>query len=114
MIYRGLGNRLFDSINVMVLILFSLITVLPFVHVIATSFATQQDYMQSKFLLVPKQFTTAAYQYIISNYLLLHSLMITIFITVAGLGESTAQDVSLSPIPIVYPFLQKRNSVRLC
>lgn len=81
---KSASSRLFDGVNGLLLLLFALITVVPFIHVIASSFATQKAYTQSNFILFPTEFSMNAYKYIFSNDLLLKSLLLTVFITVAG------------------------------
>jgi putative aldouronate transport system permease protein len=81
---KSLGSRLFDGINGTLLLLFGVITIVPFIHVIASSFASQAAYLKSNFMLFPTEFSLKAYQYIFSTDVLPRSLMITVFITVAG------------------------------
>jgi putative aldouronate transport system permease protein len=81
---KSWGSRLFDGINGTLLLLFGVITVVPFIHVIASSFASQAAYLKSTFMLFPTEFSLKAYQYIFSTDVLPRSLMITVFITVAG------------------------------
>ncbi|OAS18723.1 carbohydrate ABC transporter permease [Paenibacillus oryzisoli] len=78
------GNYLFDGINAFLLILFALITVVPFIHVISSSFASVAEYNSRSFLLFPKDFSLKAYKYIFSTNALPKSLGITVLITVAG------------------------------
>ncbi|WP_010277264.1 carbohydrate ABC transporter permease [Paenibacillus senegalensis] len=81
---KSWGSRLFEIANYSLLALFALITVLPFVHVLAGSFTTAEELIQKKFVLFPTQFTLDAYRYIFSTDILLRSLGVSIFITVAG------------------------------
>lgn len=81
---KSLGSRLFEITNYTLLTLFALITVLPFIHVLAGSFTTAEELIQKKFVLFPTQFTLDAYRYIFSTDILLRSLGVSIFITVAG------------------------------
>ncbi len=81
---KSLGSRLFDGVIIIILVCFSLITVIPFIHVIASSFASQKAYIESTFMLFPTSFSLNAYKYIFSNDVLPRSLAVTVFITVAG------------------------------
>lgn len=78
------GGRIFDSINTTLLLLFALITVIPFIYVIAGSFATQKELLLRGFILFPTEFTFDAYKYIFSTPTLVRSLLVTVYITVAG------------------------------
>lgn len=81
---RSLGNRIFDAVNITVLGLFALATIIPFIYIIAGSFATQEELLQRGFILFPTQFSLSAYEFIFSTGTLLKSMGVTIFITVAG------------------------------
>jgi putative aldouronate transport system permease protein len=78
------GSRIFESINMTLLILFALITVIPFIYVIAGSFATQKELLLRGFILFPTEFSLDAYKYIFSTQTLVRSLIVTIFITISG------------------------------
>jgi putative aldouronate transport system permease protein len=81
---KSLGSRVFDGINITLLILFALVTIVPFIHIIASSFASAAAYNESSFMLFPTEFSLKAYEYIFTTNALPRSLLITIFITVAG------------------------------
>jgi putative aldouronate transport system permease protein len=66
------------------LILFALLTVVPFIYVISGSFATSAELNEKGFLLFPTTFTLDAYRYIFSTNSLLHSLGVTVLITALG------------------------------
>lgn len=81
---KSIGNRMFDTANVVVLGLFALITVIPFLYVVAGSFATQAELLERGFILFPTKFSLSAYEFIFSTSTLVRSLLVTIFITVVG------------------------------
>ncbi|WP_373865245.1 carbohydrate ABC transporter permease [Paenibacillus koleovorans] len=81
---KGMGKHLFDVVNVTLLVLFALITIIPFIHVISSSFASVAEYNSKNFLLVPTEFSLKAYQYIFTTNALPRSLGITVMITVLG------------------------------
>ncbi|WP_248927223.1 carbohydrate ABC transporter permease [Paenibacillus hamazuiensis] len=78
------GSRAFDSVNIALLVAFALLTVIPFIYVIAGSFATQKELLQRGFILFPTEFSLDAYKYIFSTQTLVRSLLVTIYITVTG------------------------------
>lgn len=78
------GSRLFDGLNIALLLAFALATVLPFVYVIAGSFATQKELLLRGFVLFPREWSLDAYEYIFSTRTLVRSLLVTVYITVAG------------------------------
>ena len=61
----GGGTRsrfeLLDGIILIFLVLIALMIVLPFLSVIATSFATQKEYLESKLMLFPREPTIDNY-----------------------------------------------------
>ncbi|MGG1552032.1 carbohydrate ABC transporter permease [Paenibacillus ferrarius] len=81
---RSFGSRLFDVTNVTLLLIFALITFIPFIYIIAGSFATQKELLQRGFILFPTEFSLSAYEFIFSTSTLMRSMGVTIFITVAG------------------------------
>ncbi|NOU94704.1 ABC transporter permease subunit [Paenibacillus sp. LMG 31456] len=82
--HKSFGRNLFDVINVTLLILFALITIVPFIHVISSSFASVAEYNSKTFLLFPTEFSLKAYEYIFTTNALPKSLGITLFITIVG------------------------------
>jgi putative aldouronate transport system permease protein len=81
---KSIGNKVFDTANVVVLGIFALVTVIPFLYVIAGSFATQHELLERGFILFPTEFSLSAYKFIFSTSTLVRSLLVTIFITVVG------------------------------
>lgn len=81
---RTLGGFIFDILNTLFLAGFALLTLLPFLHIVACSFATTEEILKSKFLLFTFSPTLDTFQYIFSTSTLGRSLLITIFITVSG------------------------------
>ncbi|MFM9327413.1 carbohydrate ABC transporter permease [Paenibacillus mesotrionivorans] len=81
---KSIGNKIFDTTNVIVLGVFALVTVIPFLYVIAGSFATQHELLERGFILFPTEFSLSAYKFIFSTSTLVRSLLVTIFITVVG------------------------------
>ncbi|GAB2694085.1 carbohydrate ABC transporter permease [Paenibacillus thermoaerophilus] len=85
---KTLGSRLLDVFIYSSLTLFALITFLPFVHVIAGSFATVEEMLQKNFILFPTKFSLDAYRFIFSTDTIFRALMVSIGITVVGTAVS--------------------------
>jgi putative aldouronate transport system permease protein len=81
---RNKGGLAFPIINGTILILIALICFLPFVNVIASSFASTQEVVARKFILFPRTFSLDAYRYILSTPTLFKSLAVSIGVT--GIG----------------------------
>lgn len=87
-IAHSLKNRLFDMLIYGFLLMFALICVLPFIHVIAASFATVEEVVSKKFILIPTTFSLDAYRYIFSTDIIYKSLLVSVFVTVIGTAVS--------------------------
>src|SRR5699024_7625535 len=87
------------------LTLIALLTVLPFIHIVGSSFATGAEIADTKFLLFPTKFTLSAYKYIFSTNTILKSILVSITITVGGtlwsmlLSTLTAYGLSRKDLP---------------
>lgn len=87
-IAHSLKNRLFDMLIYGFLLMFALICVLPFIHVIAASFATVEEVVSKTFILIPTTFSLDAYRYIFSTDIIYKSLLVSVFVTVIGTAVS--------------------------
>ncbi|WP_130858779.1 carbohydrate ABC transporter permease [Gracilibacillus phocaeensis] len=78
------AGRVFDVINFIFLGVVGLVTVVPFLYIVAGSFATETELATRPFFIIPETITTAAYQYIFSTDSVLRSLVVSVFVTVVG------------------------------
>ena len=78
------ASRVFDVFNVIFLITFAVLTVLPFVYIIGTSFATQHEIATRPFFLIPREFQIESYKYILSSHTLPRAMWVSIWTTVVG------------------------------
>ena len=78
------GGRAFSIINGTILIIIALICFLPFVNVIASSFASTQEVVARRFILIPRTFSLDAYRYILSTPTIFKSLAVSIGVTGVG------------------------------
>ena len=107
---KTLGNRIFNVLNYIVLGIFALATVLPFLYVISCSFATQEEIVQKGFLLFPTKYSLSAYEYIFSTDSLTRSLMTTIYITLVGTFINIALTV-LMAYPLAHAQIVGRKTI---
>ena len=84
MVDKSRGSRIFGMVNATILGMLALITVLPFIHVLASSFATNAEIAEKNFLLFPTTFTLSAYEYIFSTNTIIRSIGVSVFVTIAG------------------------------
>lgn len=81
---ESLGGRLFDLFNYIFLGVFGLVTILPFIYVVGGAFTSPQEYISRRLVLFPHTLSLEGFKYIFSTPVLLTSLSVTIFITIAG------------------------------
>lgn len=85
---RTLGNRLFSIVNFTLLALIALVTVLPFIHVVAGSFTTSAEMAMKKFVLIPTDWSLEAYRFIFSTNTIFRALAVSIGVTALGTAFS--------------------------
>jgi putative aldouronate transport system permease protein len=61
------GGRAFDAVNIVVLVVVGLLALLPFLYVLAGSFATEYEIATRPFFLWPNEFSTDSYASILSS-----------------------------------------------
>lgn len=81
---KTLGNRIFDAVNYTLLLIIALVCVMPFVYVVAVSFASPAEVARGGLILWPKEWSLASYRYIFSTSTLFRSMLVSIYITVVG------------------------------
>lgn len=74
----------FEIINIILLTLFSLACLYPFVNILLTSFSTEVDYYQSTLLVIPKHFTFEAYRYIFLEGGMLRAFFVSVIVAIVG------------------------------
>jgi len=100
--YDSFGSRVFDILNVVVLLSLAAITVLPLLYVLAGSFATEAEIDTRPFFLWPQKFATEAYDYIFATDTFLRALLTTVGVTLVG----TAVQVALT-LTMAYPLAKR-------
>ena len=83
-IKRSKASKAFDVFNVIALALAAAITILPFLYVLAASFATEKEIVERPLFLIPRDVSLDAYQYIFSSGTLLRSFLNSVIITLLG------------------------------
>jgi putative aldouronate transport system permease protein len=80
----SLGRKFFNISNVVFLPGLSMITLFPFINVIAGSFSTSLELMERPFMLFPHKPTLLSYRYIFSTRTFVRSLGVSIYVTLVG------------------------------
>lgn len=81
---KSLGDQIIDVIIYVVLGLVALSTVLPFLYVIAGSFATDKELTEKAFFIIPEVWSLNAYKYAINTANILRGLKNSILLTALG------------------------------
>ncbi|WP_105618439.1 carbohydrate ABC transporter permease [Vallitalea okinawensis] len=81
---RSIGNRIFNTINVIVLTILALATLYPFWEVLVSSISSYEGYLATDYHILPTEVDLTAYKYIFRMEGLWSSYGVTIFITVVG------------------------------
>ena len=106
------ASRIFDVFNVLFLIAFAGLTVVPFIYIIGTSFATQAEISARPFFLIPRSFQLESYKYILSSKALPRAMWVSIWTTLAGTVVSMALTLTFA-YPLAKKYLIGRNPMLL-
>lgn len=81
----GIGNRAASAVNGLLLSLFAVLCLLPFLYVLAASFSQETELLKHTFIIFPVGFTLKNYIYVLTiSPTIPRSLLVSIFVTVAG------------------------------
>lgn len=78
------AGRAFDVVNVVLLVAVGLLALLPFLYVLAGSFATELELTTRPFFLWPHEFTTDSYASILSSTAFVRAFVTTVAVTLVG------------------------------
>jgi putative aldouronate transport system permease protein len=92
------SGRIFDGVNAVVLVAIGLLALLPFLYVLAGSFATELEITTRPFFLWPTEITTASYSSILSSRVFVRAFVTTVLVT----GVGTVIQLALTAL-MAYP-----------
>ncbi|SFB05225.1 putative aldouronate transport system permease protein [Cohnella sp. OV330] len=75
------SNRIFDTVNVILLTIFVLICLAPFFHIAAISLSSTRAVVSGAVTLLPIDLDLRAYRSVLSDMSMIHSLGFTVFLT---------------------------------
>ncbi|MEW9702513.1 carbohydrate ABC transporter permease [Paenibacillus sp. SI8] len=81
---RTIGGRMFAIINYVLLTIIGLVTIIPFVHVVAGSFTTNAEMAAKKFVLIPTDWSLDAYRFIFSTNTIFKAMGVSVGTTLFG------------------------------
>ncbi len=79
-----IGEKIFGIVNAIILIFCGIVTLFPFINIIATSFSSSRAIISNEVMLLPVEFTTEVYKRLIEDGQLLRGLKNTVLITCVG------------------------------
>lgn len=83
-IKASLGSRIFDGINICILLLLALITFYPFWDCLVVSFSSLKSYLSTSIHLWPSEWSFDGYSYMLKEITLWTSYVNSLFVTVIG------------------------------
>ena len=106
-IKRSPGDQFVQVLIYLFVGLFALITLLPFVYIVAGSFATERELTERAFFLIPKTFSTNAYSYIFRSGDAIRGLRNSLFVTFIGTAINMFFSCTLA-YPLSRPYFKGR------
>lgn len=79
-----IGEKIFAVFNYLFFIILGLTTLFPFVNLIAKSFSSESAVIAGKVTLIPIEFQTGTYKFVLGNPQFINSFKISVIITVLG------------------------------
>jgi len=104
---RKLSNRTLDAVICILILLFCVLCVVPFIVAVSASFSTERSLLREGYSLLPVDFTTKAYDMLFSTKQIVDSYKVSIFVTVVGTALSMAVTAMMA-----YPLSVKKLKYR--
>lgn len=104
------NNRGYRILIHAVLILLCVLCIAPFILLISASFTTEASLIADGYFFLPKEFSTAAYEFLLSDSSVFRAYGVTIVLTVAGTVLSILVTTLLA-YPLSLPGLPGRNAL---
>lgn len=84
----GIGDRIFNWVNIFILTIISLVMLFPFYYVFIVSFTTEEQYMRGDLILYPEQWTLSSYKYLLATDTFINAIGVSTFLAVIGTALS--------------------------
>jgi putative aldouronate transport system permease protein len=81
---RSSADRTIDGVIVLLMGIFSVFAVLPFIYVVVASFTPPAILAKERFILIPRGFTLEAYEYIFKTKTVIQGLKVSMLVTITG------------------------------
>jgi len=93
---ESFGDRVFNVFNILILALVAICTFFPLYYVLVVSFTDPTEYLKSKFIIFPRHWSLASYEYLFSTKAFLNSVGVSAFLAVVGTACSLVVSSSLA------------------
>ncbi|CAN7692301.1 carbohydrate ABC transporter permease [Paenibacillus sp. LjRoot153] len=94
---RSIGDRIFDTANIIVLGIIAIITLFPLYYVFVVSFTDPAEYIQKQgYILFPEKWTLDSYKYLLSTSAFQSATMISGFLATVGTALSLVITAALA------------------
>lgn len=107
-IKRSVGDQIVQVLIYLFVGAFAVSTVLPFLYVIAGSFATERELTERAFFIIPHEWSLNAFRYIINDGAIFRGLKNSLFVTVVGTLVNMAFTTTFA-YPLSRKYLKGRN-----
>ena len=107
-IKRSVGDQIVQVLIYIFVGAFAVSTVLPFLYVVAGSFATERELTQRAFFVIPHEFSLNAYRYIVNDGAIFRGLKNSLFVTIVGTLVNMAFTTTFA-YPLSRRYLKGRN-----
>ena len=106
--HRSPGDNVVQVILYIITGAAALICVLPFLYVLASSFATEKEILERSFFIIPKTFSSNAYTYIMKDGSVFRGLKNSVIVTVVGTAINMFVSCTMA-YPLSRKYLKGRN-----
>lgn len=103
-------ERVGMAVVYLICIMAGILTIVPFLYIVAGSFATEKELVERAFFIIPHTFSLNAYKYIIADGSIFRGLANSFFIMIAGTVVNMAFTTTLA-YPLSKSNLKGRNVV---
>ena len=107
---RGAGDYVIEAVCAIIVGVFALCCLAPFVYVFFTSFMPYTEYLENPLRIIPAEFTLQAYRQILDYDLFRSGYRVTVFITVVGTALSVFL-LTISAYPLSKTGLKGRKFI---
>lgn len=108
--YKTLENRIFDTVVIVLLVIFGLLTLMPLLHVVALSFSSKNAAVAGRVSFWPVEFTLASYEYLLQDTRFFTSFLVSVERVILGGGLNLVMTVLMAyPLSLEKEEFPSRN-----